>query len=184
MAYKICIDPGHQGGKAGYDPGAVNGTYAEAVAALSIAKKVGAKLQAAGYGVKYTRTGDKKLTLAQRCKISNDYGADVFVSIHLNAAGNKDASGIETLRYPNVGSRTKALADNVQTELIAAMGWKNRGVKTRSDLYVLKHTVASAILIECGFISNDDQCEKLFNCSHQQKIANAIYKGIVATLKK
>lgn len=184
MAYKVCIDPGHQGGKAGYDPGAVNGKKYEAVAALAIAKKVGAKLQAAGYGVKYTRTGNKKLTLNQRCKISNEYGADVFVSIHLNAAANKDASGIETLRYPNVGARTKALADNVQTELVAAMGWKDRGVKTRSDLYVLKHTVASAVLCEVGFISNDDQCQKLFNSTYQNKIANAIYKGIVATLKK
>lgn len=180
MAYKVVIDPGH----GGQDPGAVNGKKYEKVAALAIAKKVGAKLKEAGYGVKYTRTTDKKVTLDRRCDISNLYDADVFVSIHLNAAANKEASGIETLRYPNVGARTKSLADNVQTELIAALGWKNRGVKTRSDLYVLKHTTASAVLIECGFLSNDAEAKKLFSNSYQNKIANAIYKGIVATLKK
>lgn len=180
MAYKICIDAGH----GGQDPGAINGKRYESVAALAIAKKVGAKLKAAGYGVKYTRTTDKKITLDRRCDISNLYDADVFVSVHLNAAANKSASGIETLRYPTVGARTRTLADNVQTELIAALGWKDRGVKTRADLYVLKHTAASAILVECGFISNDDECKKLFSNSYQNKIANAIFRGIVATLKK
>lgn len=179
MAHRICIDPGH----GGMDPGAVNGKYHESDAALAIAKKVGAKLKAVGYGVKYTRTTDKKVTLDRRCDISNLYDADVFVSIHLNAAANKNASGIETWRYTNVGKQTKNLANNVQTELIAAMGWKDRGVKTRNDLYVLKHTIASAVLIECGFISNDDECKKLFSNTYQNKIASAIAKGIVATLK-
>ena len=181
--YRICIDAGHQGAGNGYDPGAVNGKYYEAVAALAIAKKVGAKLKAKGYEVKYTRTGDKKLTLGERCKISNNFDADIFVSIHLNAATNKSASGIETLRYPKVGQRTKDLANNVQTELIAALGWKDRGVKERSDLYVLKHTVASAVLVECGFISNDAECKKLFNSTYQNKIATAITKGVHNTLK-
>lgn len=180
MAYKICIDAGH-GGK---DPGAVNGKYHESDATLAIAKKVGTKLKSIGYGVKYTRTTDKYLTLDRRCDISNLYDADVFVSIHLNAAANKDAQGIETWRYSNVGTRTKNLANAVQTELIAATGAKNRGVKTTTNFYVLKHTVASAVLVECGFISNDAECEKLFSSTYQNKIASAIAKGIVAALKK
>lgn len=180
MAFKICIDAGHGGA----DPGAVNGKYHESDAALAIAKKVGAKLKAVGYGVKYTRSTDKKVTLDRRCDISNLYDADVFVSIHLNAAANPDASGIETWRYTNVGSRTKNLANNVQTELIAATGAKNRGVKTTTNFYVLKHTVASAVLVECGFISNDAECKKLFSSTYQNQIANAIAKGIVAALKK
>lgn len=180
MAFKICIDAGHGGA----DPGAVNGKYHESDAALAIAKKVGAKLKAVGYGVKYTRSTDKKVTLDRRCDISNLYDADVFVSIHLNAAANPDAHGIETWRYTNVGSRTKNLANNVQTELIAATGAKNRGVKTTTSFYVLKHTVASAVLVEVGFISNPDEVKKLFQTKYQDKIANAIAKGIVAALKK
>lgn len=178
MAKTIVLDAGH-GGK---DPGAVNGSKYEKVAALQIAKKVGEKLKAKGYNVKYTRSKDVYFTLQERCTMSNNWGADIFVCIHLNAATNKAAKGIETLRYPNVGTRTKNLADNVQTELIAALGWKNRGVKTRSDLYVLKHTKASACLIECGFISNDEEAKKLFSSTYQNKIANAICAGVHKTL--
>lgn len=176
--YKVCIDAGHGGS----DPGAVNGTKYEKVAALQIAKKVGEKLKAKGVAVKYTRSSDKYVTLADRCKISNNYGADAFISIHLNAATNKDANGIECLRYPKVGARTKALASNIQTELIAATGWRDRGVKERSDLYILKRTVASACLVECGFISNLEESKKLFADKWQEKIATAIVKAVEKTM--
>ena len=179
MAKTIVLDAGH-GGK---DPGAVNGTKYEKVAALAIAKKVGAKLKEKGFNVKYTRSKDVYFTLEERCRMSNNWNADAFVSIHLNAATNKSAKGIETWRYQNVGSTTKKLADEVQTELIAATGAKNRGVKTTTSLYVLKHTKASACLIECGFISNDEECKKLFSNTYQEKLATAIAKGIYAALK-
>lgn len=180
---RVCVDAGHEGGKAGFDPGAVNGSKKEAVAALAIAKKVGCKLTEKGYLVRFTRTKDQDMTLAERCRISNSFDADIFVSIHLNSATNKSASGVETLRYPKVGTRTKNLAKNVQTELIAALGWKDRGVKERSDLYVLKHTVASAVLVECGFLSNSAESEKLFDSKWQEKIASAIVKGVYKTVK-
>lgn len=182
---RVCIDPGHcYAAKTGGDPGAVNGNHYEAVAALAIAKKVRKKLEAAGYQVKMTRTGgDPDLTLAKRCNISNAFGADIFVSIHLNAATNKNANGVETLRYSKVGQRTKDLADNVQTELIAALGWRDRGVKLRDDLYVLKRTKASAVLIEAGFISNDEEMKKLFNAGYQEKIASAIAAGVIKTVQ-
>ena len=175
---RICIDSGH-GGK---DPGACNGDYQEKKAALAIAKKVGEKLTKEGHIVRFTRNKDEYISLSERCNISNKFDADLFISIHLNAATNKSASGVETLRYPKVGTRTKNLAKNVQTELIAALGWKDRGVKERSDLYVLKHTVASAVLVECGFISNNAECEKLFNSKWQDKIAAAIVKGVEKTV--
>lgn len=179
MAVTVVLDPSH-GGK---DPGTVNGKKYEKTAVLAIAKKVGAKLKAKGYNVKYTRTKDVYLSLSERCRMSNNCDADIFVSIHLNSATNKDASGIETWRYTNVGKRTKELAENVQTELVSATGWKDRGVKKSSTLYVLKHTKASAILIEAGFLSNDAECQKLFKSTYQNKIANAIVKGIEKTLK-
>lgn len=177
MTYTIVLDPGH--GKA---PGAVNGKYHEADANLAIAKKVGAKLKAKGYNVKYTRTKDVHFSLEERCRMSNNWDADIFVSIHCNAATNKEATGIETWRYTSVGRLTKNLANNVQGQLISATGWKDRGVKKSSTLYVLKHTIASAVLVECGFISNDAECKKLFSETWQNKIANGIVKGIEKTL--
>lgn len=177
MTKKVVIDAGH--GKP--DPGAVNGSKHEAVATLAIAKKVGAKLTAKGVGVLYTRTKNEAVSLKERCAISNTWGADAFVSIHLNAAANKDASGIETWRYPVAGT-TKKLAGGIQTRLIAATGAKDRGVKTTTTLYVLKHTVAPAALIECGFISNSAECRKLFTEEYQEKIATAIADGIYKAL--
>lgn len=175
---KVCIDAGH----GGHDPGAVNGSKHEAVAALAIAKKVGTKLKAKGVQVKYTRTTDKYVTLSDRCRISNEFGADAFVSIHLNAAGNKEATGIETWRYEKVGSQTKRLAENIQTELIGVTGAKDRGVKTTTSFYVLKHTVASAALIECGFISNNAEAKQLFTGKYQEKVAAAIANGVYKAL--
>lgn len=179
MALKICVDAGH----GGRDCGAIGGVYEEADATLAIAKKVAAKLKAKGCKVKLTRDCDEKVLLSERCEISNKFKADAFVSIHLNAAANKDAHGIETWRYDRVGSRTLKLAHKVQTELIAATGARDRGVKTTQSFYVLKHTVASAILVECGFISNNKECEKLFTDAYQNKIAEAIARGVVLALQ-
>lgn len=178
MTKTVVIDAGH-GGK---DPGAVNVSKKESVAALAIAKKVGDKLKNKGFNVKYTRTKDVYFTLAERCQMSNNWGADAFVSIHLNAAVNKSASGIETWRHLHVGDQTKKLAEEVQTELIAATGAKNRGVKTTTSLYVLKHTKASACLVECGFISNNEEAKKLFSDTYQDKLAAAISKGVATAL--
>lgn len=177
MTKKVVIDAGHGGKYPASDPGAVNGSKHEAVATLAIAKKVGAKLKAKGVSVLYTRTKNEAVSLKERCATSNTWGADAFVSIHLNSAANKDASGIETWHYPVAGT-TKKLADDIQTQLIAATGAKDRGAKTTTTLYVLKHTKAPAALVECGFISNSAECKKLFNDAYQDKIATAIADGI------
>ena len=174
----ICLDAGHGG-----EPGAVNGSKYESVATLDIAFKVGAELERKGYEVVYTRTTDKHITLAERCAISNNNGANAFVSIHLNASTNRNAHGIETWHYYKVGDKTKELANNIQNALIKSTGATNRGVKTTETLYVLKHTIAPAVLVECGFISNHEESELLFDDDYQNKIANAIVLGLEETLK-
>ena len=172
----ICLDAGHGG-----EPGAVNGSKYESVATLDIAFKVGAELEHKGYEVVYTRTTDKHITLAERCAISNNNGANAFVSIHLNASTNRNAHGIETWCYCTLGERAKELANNIQNALIKSTSATNRGVKTSESLYVLKHTIAPAVLVECGFISNHEESELLFNDDYQNKIANAIVTGIENT---
>lgn len=178
---RICIDPGHHGGKAGLDPGAVNGDLKEAVAALAIAKKLGVKLTEKGYIVRFTRNTDKELSLSERCRIANEFNADCFVSIHLNSAVNKAARGVETLRYSKVGALTKELAENVQSGLVEASEMKDRGVKLRDNLHVLKGTKMPAVLVECGFLSNDEEASKLFCADCQDDIAQGIANGIIKT---
>lgn len=178
MSKVICIDAGH-GGK---DPGAVNGRKHESEAALAIALKLGYILEHRGYKVVYTRKDDTFVSLAKRCEISNRANADAFVAIHLNAATNKNAKGLETYRYVNCGSTTQRLASAIQKNLTAETGAKDRGVK-QATFYVLKYTKAPAVLVETGFISNDSECKKLFTTDYQGKVATAIYKGIEAVLR-
>lgn len=175
----IVLDAGH----GGLDSGAVNGKYREAEANLGITLKLGDKLKSKGYKVIYTRENNKALTLQQRCNIANKNKADIFVSIHCNSATNKNAEGIETYKYPNIGGITKRLAQNIQNELIKNFpDEKNRGLK-ESKFYVLKHTKMPAALVEVGFISHNETAKKLYSYSYQNKLASAICHAIMKTLE-
>lgn len=92
----IVLDAGHGGD----DPGAINGSLKEKNVVLSIAQKAGKELQGRGYKVYYTRSKDKFINLRDRTKYANDKAADLFISIHANAAPNKTKvatmHGIET----------------------------------------------------------------------------------------
>lgn len=180
----ICLDAGHSFGLngKGKDPGAVNNELGlrESVIAMEMVQTLGQMLTEKGHTVVYTRTnGDDTISLPKRCRIANDKKVDMFISIHLNSAENKDANGIETLMYPTKNRKTHDLADTVQTKLILATGARNRSVKARENLYVLKHTNMPAILIETGFISNREEALKLNDPEYQRKICTAILEGIL-----
>lgn len=169
---KICIDPGHGGDQ----PGAVYGGRREKDAALQIARKLARKLKALGYGVVMTRDEDSPVSLRKRCDISNAAGADVFISVHMNAAYSPEANGAETWQWHKSES---PLARNVQRGLVEATGARDRGVKSTTAYYVLKHTQAVAVVVECGFISNDAERERLFDSAYQEKVASGIAKGVL-----
>lgn len=171
----ICIDPGH----GGIQPGAAYGGRLEKDAALSISMRLRDKLEASGYRVIMTRETDVDVSLKRRCEISNGAGADAFVSIHLNASTNPAASGAETWKW----ERAKGtLAEAVQIELFSASGFKDRGVRSSSVFYVLRHTVAPALVVECGFISNETERGRLFDEAMQDKIAAGIARGIARVI--
>ena len=131
---KICIDPGH----GGYDPGAVNHNVGvtEKALSLKIAALLGGELASRGYDVFFTRELDTFIPLGFRTKIANNEKADLFISIHLNAAADPAAQGIETWYYE--GSReSERLAAIVQRELKDQFLAKNRGIKSTRGFYVL-----------------------------------------------
>ena len=168
---KICIDPGH-GGK---DPGAVgpNGLY-EARVNLDVAEKIVAQLEQLGTSAALTRKRDVFIELSARCEFANDWDADYFVSIHCNSDG-PSAVGIETLYKTEDG---ESLAKPIQELMITATGDKDRGLKYRSDLYVLNATDMAAALAEIGFISNPN-CEIMLGTErYRDLIADAIVAGI------
>lgn len=105
--------------------------------------------------------------LKEAVTLSNNKKADLFISIHLNAGGGE---GVEC--YTWKGEKTK-VATNI-CKNIAALGYKNRGIKNGSDFYVVKHTTAPAVLVECCFVDNKNDKGKY----NAYKMAEAIYKAI------
>lgn len=105
--------------------------------------------------------------LKEAVTLSNNKCADLFISIHLNAGAGE---GVEC--YTWRGEKT-TIATNICNN-IAELGFKNRGIKDGSSLYVIKHTKAPAVLVECCFVDNKKDVEK-YNAF---KIAEAIYKAI------
>lgn len=106
--------------------------------------------------------------LKEAVALSNSKSADLFISIHLNAGGGE---GVEC--YTWQGEKL-AIANNICAN-IAALGYKNRGVKDGSNFYVVKNTNAPAILVECCFVDNQKDKEKY----NAYKMAEAIYKAII-----
>lgn len=179
----IVVDPGH-GGK---DPGALSrdGQVRESALTLSMAKLLSEALKAAGHVVHLTRMNDATYpSLTARCKLANELNADFFISIHVNSADSPSATGIETLVYTKPSNTTLRFASRVQEELIKATNARDRGIKYRGDLTVLKRTRMPAILVETGFISNTDDLTKLLTLSYQQAIVTAIATAFRATIAK
>lgn len=179
----ITLDAGH----GGYDSGAVGptGIYEKNVT-LAIALKVGKILEQNGIDVVYTRTNDNVSwpadvgqDLQARCDISDAAGSKYFVAIHANSAEASEARGTETYYYAG-NSEGQQLAQSIQTELIDATGFIDRGVRT-ANYYVIKNTAAPSVLIEVGFISNPTEEALLANGDFQDKLAGAIAKGIMKT---
>ena len=175
MATKIVVDAGHGGS----NPGAVYQGRRESDDALRLAMAVGKILEANGYDVTYTRTSDVTQSVGQKAAIANEEGADLFVSIHRNAAEYPGQySGIQTLLYDESGFK-KEMADNINKNL-AALGFRNAGVSIRPNLVVLNSTQMPALLVEAGFI--DSQTDNQLFDSKFQAIAQAIADGIMETL--
>lgn len=162
---KIFINPGHCIGK---DAGACGNGLQEAEVALNISKRVQAYLQAVGYDVKLFYFDG----LQQICDDANAWGADLFVSIHCNAA-NSTARGTETF-YAGSDEGRK-LAESVQAQIISKVGTVGRGVKL-NGFYVIKYTNMPAVLVETAFIDNADDAKLLVE--REDDFARAIACGI------
>ena len=171
---RVVIDAGH----GGRDPGAVYKGRQEKDDVLDLALAVGEILENTGVDVVYTRTEDIYDSPVQKANIANEAGADYLVSIHRNAVPTPgSATGIETLVYADTGVRAK-MARDINAEL-EQLGFVNRGVIERPNLAILKRSRMPAVLVEAGFIDNENDNEK-FDSQFEQ-IARAIANGILKT---
>ena len=171
---KINVHAGHTK-QSGNAPGA-SGIVHESVEDRKIANEVIRLLKGRGHKVyKCTANGSSARDNLQRIvKKCNKRAVDLDVSIHLNCY-NKQAHGTETLIFSSE-SKAKPYARRIDANL-AALGFTDRGVKVRSDLYVLHWTNAPALLIETFFCDNRMDCD-LYKKLGYKKIAKAIADGI------
>ncbi len=177
----VCIDPGHGGS----DRGAFNSSYgiAEKDITLEISRRLGSVLRQKGWRVFFTRVSDRDVTYAgspdkdelnARTQVAHGNNADLFVSIHINASVNKQANGVSTHWYKNID---RLLAESIHFQLIEKTGRRDRGTP-RDRFFVLRTTEMPAVLVEAGFISNDEEAGLLLNEEYLQRIVNGIANGL------
>ncbi len=186
----IIIDAGH----GGEDSGAVgvNG-ISEKDLNLSVAILIGEEFKSKGYNVVYTRTEDKLVIkpeedirglrkisdLKNRCALSQAYENAIFVSIHMNSFGSAKYSGLQVY-YTDDNDESYRLASSVQANVKETLqNQNNRVVKNGKSIYVLENCKNTGILIECGFITNEDECKKLSEKEYQKQLSFSIVCGII-----
>ena len=175
MPYTIVIDAGHGGS----DPGAVYEGRREKDDNLSLAMAVGELLSRQGVSVIYTRTTDVYQTPFEKAQMANQADADFFISFHRNSSEEPNQyTGVETLVYDNSGIK-QTMAENINGAL-SELGFRNLGVKARPGLVVLRRTKMPALLIETGFLNNE-QDNTLYD-EKQEEIARAIADAVLGTL--
>ena len=182
MAIKIYIDQGHN--PVNPNAGAEGNGLREQNLVYTIGQELAALLRANGnFDVRLSRpTPQTQLgnstasSLAARVNEANDWGADYFISLHTNASSNPDAGGIEALVYATP-SKAALLGRDIIRSTSALTGERNRGVKVRNGLYVLRKTNMPAVLVELGFISNPREAALMRDSP--ELYAEGIYKGIL-----
>lgn len=180
----IVVDPGHGGS----DPGALgmNGTVYESSQTLKISTYLANYLIQNGATVYMTRTANTTVELNDRRLMAEQIDPDLYVSVHLNSAKNKNLSGTSTFYYT---SFSKPLAQCIHNRLLNAYRTScyqnNPQMLNELDdgasfypFYVTRTEFFPSVLVEIGYISNDYECAFLTDDAYQQVFAYAIYCGI------
>lgn len=173
---RIVVDAGH----GDHDPGAQYGGAIEKEINLDVAKRTAERLKKLGANPILTRDNDRFITLDGRVKYAKEVNADLFVSVHANAA-YKGAKGSEVFysaqKLSNV-EESRVLATKIQNNFVEDVGMYDRGVKSER-FYVIHHNTLPSVLVELGFVTNDGDRAKLQSNYYRDLYAKAITDGIV-----
>ena len=186
----IVVDAGHGVPDEGAEVG--DGTT-EAETNLKIALKLQNLLEQSGSTVILTRSDENAIydldskTLKQkkisdihnRVKIGNESSADIFVSIHLNKIPQQQYSGWQTF-YNEKSEKGRKLANCIQNSLNESIDRKNDRVASKiQNIYIINKVEIPTTIVECGFLSNEEEKDLLLNDSYQNRLAWGIYNGII-----
>ncbi|WP_040327559.1 N-acetylmuramoyl-L-alanine amidase CwlD [Clostridium ihumii] len=185
----ILIDPGHGGIDGGAS--AADGTVEKNIN-LNIALELAKLLKENGFKVFLTRDEDRGLysdsgsvkekkiqDLNERCKLKKDTNCDLFISIHLNKFSDASCKGAQVWYSKN--SESEEIANIIQSNLVADLDSSNhRKPKFAKDMYKVLRTNDDmpGVIVECGFLSNNQDLSNLKNESYQKKVADSLNKSI------
>ncbi len=192
----VVIDAGH-GGEDGGAIGA-SGVY-EKELNLYIAQNLASMLRTNGINVVMTRERDellydknsdyrgrkKQLDLAARVKIAQEEENCIFVSIHMNSFPQEKYRGLQVY-YSSNNSASKELAESIQSSVCKYLQAENTRTvkKASSNIFLLDRITKPAVLIECGFISNTEECALISTEKYRQKLTLAIFCAITEHISK
>lgn len=180
----IYIDAGH----GGIDPGAVYKDIHEADINLKISMSLANLLEKNGAIVLLTRTGDydlsvnnavnrKRSDLSRRANIINESNGDLYISIHLNSIASSTWRGAQVF-YDDINPKNEKLAKLLQNTLKKDLK-SSREYKEMTDMYMYKRIKIPGVLVEVGFLSNDNERYLLLQKTYQDKVAKSLCGGII-----
>ncbi|MFI3306961.1 MAG: N-acetylmuramoyl-L-alanine amidase [Mycoplasmatota bacterium] len=180
----IYIDPGH----GGIDPGAVYKDLLEDEINLKISIQLKYALESKGAIVYLTRSGDydlaspdstyrKQSDLLNRSILINESNCDLFISIHLNSVTSSTWSGAQVF-YDAINESNKYLAESIQESLKNDIS-TTREASLLENMYMLKNTTTLGVLVEVGFLSNENDRYLLTQDDYHIKVSNSITNGII-----
>lgn len=184
----IVIDAGH----GGEDGGATANNITEKDINLSIAKKLENIFISNGYEVIMTRTDDDSIgikdstireqkvsDMKKRLDIYNSNEENIVISIHQNKFEQEKYSGTQIF-YSTNNENSSVLAENIKTSVVNLIQPNNtRGCKKATkDIYLLYNSKVPSVIVECGFLSNKNEAEKLKTESYQKQMAFSIFLGV------
>ena len=187
----IVLDPGH-GGEDGGAVG-VNGAYEKDIN-LAVALMLEQKLEAAGFQIIMTRDTDtligdtalpsisqrKRSDTLKRFEIASEYPDALFVSIHQNYFTQSKYHGAQVF-YSGNHQDSSRLAEMIRSSIVESTQPENtrQNKQAEKNIYILYHLEIPAVLVECGFLTNQEEAQKLVREDYQQQLADAIYNGIL-----
>jgi N-acetylmuramoyl-L-alanine amidase len=192
----VVLDPGH----GGQDSGAMCGSVMEKDLTLDVARRVDRLLDSEGIATLMTRLGDSYASLVDRAAFGNRVKDSIFISIHFNEDNKPVANGVETYyaahqitsvstlaswlpffsRPPSNSPKpeSQSLASFIQQALVARTGSLDRGTQAK-QFFVIANVTSPAVLIEGGFITNQDELSKLASEDYRDQLAAAVADGIL-----
>lgn len=179
----LVLDAGH-GGKDTGTP-AISGTWEEKDYNLDFVQKIEENWDMENCKLYLTRWEDSQISLSSRVDFANKVEADWFVSIHCNGTDEFEGTGLEALYKTNAYKKqSKEMAQLCMKELKKETGFVNRGLLDGQNIYIVRNAQMPMILLEMGFLSDEDNLSYMKKETNRDKMAKAVCRALKEGMNK